>query len=265
MVDLARLAQRQSYKWRAFPPDVLPAFVAEMDFLLPNCVREALHEAVDEGDCGYASNYQLAETFADFASRRHRWEVDPSRVFLLPDVMTGVDEVLGLLTRPGDGVIVNTPIYPPFLRHVAALGRRLIDVPLRHESGRWELDLEATAAAFAEGATAYLLCNPHNPTGRVISRPELDAIAELARRFDASVISDEIHAPLTLPGTAHTPYITAGQHAAGGGATTRHLAAEEEGSTPQCRPVPEHRQQRRRWPPRFRSSQTRPCPSSRLL
>lgn len=219
MVDLASLAQRRSYKWRAFAPDVLPAFVAEMDFLLPSCVRGALHQAVDTGDCGYASTYQLAEAFASFASERHHWEVDPARVFLLPDVMTGVDEVLRLLTRPGDGVIVNTPIYPPFLRHVAALGRRLVEVPLRHEFGRWELDLEATAAAFAEGAKAYLLCNPHNPTGRVFSRSELEHIGELAQRFGASVVSDEIHAPLTLAGSVHTPYVAAGSLAADHGVT----------------------------------------------
>lgn len=219
MVDLATLARRHSYKWRAFPPEVLPAFVAEMDFLLPECVRQALHDAVDAGDCGYASNDHLGEAFAVFVSQRHHWEVDPARVFLLPDVMTGVDELLGLFTRPGDGVIVNTPIYPPFLRHVVALGRQLVEVPLQQAAHRYELDLEAMEAAFAGGAKAYLLCNPHNPTGRVFSRSELDHVAELAERFDAIVISDEIHAPLTLAGAQHIPYVALGSHAAAHGVT----------------------------------------------
>lgn len=213
-LDMAILAGRRSYKWRAFPPDVLPAFVAEMDFPLADCVTRALREAVDSGDCGYAWPYQLADAFADFARQRHGWEVDPGRVFLVADVMAGVDEVLTLATRPGDGVVVNTPVYPPFFHHIAARGRRVVEVPLVKSPGRWELDLGALEEAFAAGAGAYLLCNPHNPTGRVATRTELEEIAGLADRYDIVVLADEIHAPLTLPGVVHTPYAALGDEAA---------------------------------------------------
>lgn len=213
-IDVASLAARRSYKWRAFPPTVLPAFVAEMDFPLARCVTEALHEAVDAGDCGYAWPYELADAFASFARQRHGWEVDTGRVFLVADVMAGVDEVLTLATRPGEGVVVNTPVYPPFFHHIAAVGRRAVEVPLVKAHGRWELDLGALEAAFGAGARAYLLCNPHNPTGRVFTRSELEEIAGLAYRHDVVVLSDEIHADLTLPGAVHTPYVALGDEAA---------------------------------------------------
>ncbi len=214
LLDVATLAGRRSYKWRAFAPDVLPAFVAEMDFPLADCVIHALHEAVDAGDCGYAWPYQLADAFASFARQRHGWEVDAGRVFLVADVMAGVDEMLTLATRPGDGVVINTPVYPPFFHHIGALGRRVLEVPLVKAAGRWELDLGALEAAFAAGARAYLLCNPHNPTGRVLTRTELENIAELANRHDVLVLADENHAPLTLPGAVHTPYVALGDEAA---------------------------------------------------
>lgn len=213
-VNLTRLRERRSYKWRAFPPDVLPAFVAEMDFPLAACVRCALQDAVAADDCGYAWPEGLGEAFAVFAADRHDWTVDPGRVFLVADVMAGVDEVLRLSTEPGDGVVINTPVYPPFSSHIADVGRRVVEVALVRDGDRWRVDLEALRGAFAAGARAYLLCNPHNPTGDVLPASTLREIAELADRYDVTVLADEIHAPLTLPPARHTPYVSLGDEAA---------------------------------------------------
>lgn len=216
---LADLRRRRSQKWRAFPSDVLPAFVAEMDFPLPPPVQAAVMEAVQRGDCGYAwPSEELNEALAGFARARFGWAVDPGDVTLIPDVMAGVVELLRIAARPGEGVVVNTPVYPPFFSHIAEAGCRVVEAPLAGDAGgRYELDLDALAAAFAAGARACLLCNPHNPSGRVFSRAELERVAELAERHDVLVLADEIHAPLVLPGARHTPFLSLGEPATGRG------------------------------------------------
>ena len=208
-LSVGDLRQRRSEKWRAHPADVLPAFIAEMDYDLAGPVAGALRAAVDRQDCGYANPLGVGEAFASFAAARHGWAVEPSRVLLLPDVMGGVDALLRVATAPGDGVVINPPVYPPFYEHIAARGRTVVEVPLVRADGvRWELDFAGLAAAFAGGARAYLLCSPHNPTGRVFSAEDLARIASLAARYGVFVISDEIHAPLTLPGAVHTPFVS---------------------------------------------------------
>jgi cysteine-S-conjugate beta-lyase len=218
-LDLERLRQRRSDKWRLHPPDVLPAFIAEMDYDLAEPVLAALRSAIDRSDCGYANASGLGEAFARFAAHRHGWTVDPGRVHLVPDVMAGVDAILQLTTEPGDGVVINTPVYPPFFEHIANAGRRVVQVPLAGGESRWELDFGALEAAFAAGARGYLLCSPHNPTGRVFGPADLGRIGSLAERYGVTVISDEIHASLTLPGARHTPFVTAGDAAAEHGVT----------------------------------------------
>ena len=218
-LDLDRLRRRHSEKWRAHPPDVLPAFVAEMDYDLAEPVLAALRSAVDLSDCGYATPADVGETFARFAAARHGWTVDPGRVHLVPDVMAGVDVILRLATEPGDGVVINTPVYPPFFEHITGGHRRVVEVPLVRADGRHELDFAGLEAAFAAGARGYLLCNPHNPTGRVFSAADLDRIASLAEQYGVLVLSDEIHASLTLPGARHTPFISLGGAAAEQGVT----------------------------------------------
>jgi cysteine-S-conjugate beta-lyase len=218
-LDLDRLRRRRSEKWRAFPPDVLPAFVAEMDYDLAEPVKAALRSAVDLDDCGYAQPEGVGESFAAFAAARHGWTVDPGLVHLVPDVMAGVDLILALATEPGDGVVINTPVYPPFFEHLSHARRRVVEVPLVRREARWELDFDAVEAAFAAGARGYLLCNPHNPTGRVFSAPDLRRIASLADHYGVIVVADEIHAPLTLPGARHTPFVSLGGPAAEHGVT----------------------------------------------
>jgi cysteine-S-conjugate beta-lyase len=218
-LDLDRLRRRRSEKWQLHPPDVLPAFIAEMDYDLAEPVLAALRSAVELSDCGYANASGLGEAFARFAAARHGWAVDPGRVHLVPDVMAGVEAILQLTTEPGDGVVINTPVYPPFFEHIPNAGRRVVEVPLARQGGRWELDFGGLEAAFAAGARGYLLASPHNPTGRVFSAADLARIGSLAERYGVIVISDEIHASLALPGARHTPFVAAGQAAAEHGVT----------------------------------------------
>src|SRR5665213_1684914 len=120
--SLAELRKRRSEKWTTYPPDVLPAFVAEMDFALAAPIKQALIEAIELGDTGYATPLGLGEAFSDFARARFDWAVDPRRVVLVPDVMIGAAEVLRLTTAPGSGVVINTPAYPPFVPTIAEYG-----------------------------------------------------------------------------------------------------------------------------------------------
>ena len=204
---LADLRKRRSAKWTAYPDDVLPAWVAEMDFPLAPAVTAALEGAVQRGDAGYASPQSagLTEAFCGFSARRSGWEVDPAGVIPVADVMGGVSELLRILTAPGDGVVINPPVYFPFFSVVRDIGRRVVEAPLGPDSA---LDVEAIERELEAGARVVLLCNPHNPTGSVPGREELIEVADAAERHGAWVISDEIHAPMTLAGAEHTPFIT---------------------------------------------------------
>lgn len=207
-LPLEQLRERTSEKWREYPPDVLPLFVAETDFPLAPTITEALERAVRTGDTGYvASRTPLAEAFTGFAERRFGWSPDPARMRSTADVSMGVVEILRRVTSPGDRVIVTTPVYPPFFDLVEEAGAVVERVPLRDTGDGWELDLDGIRAAFEAGARALLLCNPHNPTGTVHSAASLDALAEIALAHGAAVVSDEIHAPLVQPGTAFTPFL----------------------------------------------------------
>lgn len=207
----AQLRLRTSMKWRAHPADVLPLWVAEMDVNLPPTVADALRSAIDIGDTGYPSGTAFAEAVSEFASRRWQWhDLEVARTALVPDVMLGIVETLRLVTDRGDTVVVNPPVYAPFYAFVSHDGRRVLEAPLSAE-GR--IDLDALEDAFARarstgGKVAYLLCSPHNPTGTVHTVDELRGVAERARRFGVRVVSDEIHAPVILPGSQFTPYLT---------------------------------------------------------
>ena len=211
-IELLRL--RRSAKWTKYPADVLPAWVAEMDFALALPVRETLLAAVARDDTGYADAARLPAAFAGFAGRRFGWTVEPERVRVVTDVMTGVAELLRAVTEPGDGVVVNPPVYAPFFIVTRELGREVVEVPLVRVDEGGRLDLDGLERAFAAGARAYLLCHPHNPTGRTHEREELEAVARLAAQYSVTVLSDEVHAPMTLPGTTHVPYLSLGPEAA---------------------------------------------------
>jgi cystathionine beta-lyase len=210
-VELEVLRERRSEKWRRFPSDVLPSHIAEMDFAVAPAIEEALVAAVRAGDLGYvhAKSSGLYEAFAAFARRRWKWEVDPEAIVAVPDVMVGVAELLRLLTPEGSGVVINPPVYPPFFSVIAETGRRVVEVPL--VEGR--LPLDGIREALRAGARAVLLCNPHNPTGHVVGADDVRALGEITAEHEALFLSDEIHAPLTMPGVSHVPTATVAEDA----------------------------------------------------
>ena len=209
-IPLERLRRRRSAKWAMYP-EALPAWVAEMDFPLAPPVKRALTEAVELDDCGYAAPAELglADAFAGFAAARLGWQVDPAQVTASSNVVAALTEVLRALAEPGDRVVINTPVYHPFFAIVEEVGCELAEVPLR--DGR--LDVEGIEREFAAGATALILCSPHNPSGDVPSREQLATIADAAERHGAWVLADEIHAPLTLPGAEQVPFLTVSEAA----------------------------------------------------
>lgn len=213
-LPLDQLRRRSSEKWSEYPDDVLPLFVAETDYPLAPAVTAALERAVRDGDTGYlASRTPLPDAYVAFAKRRFAWSVDPARIRTTADVSMGVVEILRRVIGPGERVIVNPPIYPPFFDLVAEAGGVAERVPLHDTGETWELDLAAIEQALVDGARAVLLCNPHNPTGSVHSAQSLDALANLAEKYGAHVISDEIHAPLTQPDAVFTPFLASGEAA----------------------------------------------------
>lgn len=214
-LPIEQLRERSSEKWREYPPDVLPLFVAETDFPLAPSVTAALERAVRIGDTGYvASRTPLAAVYADFAERRFGWSPDPRRIRTTADVSMGIVEILRRVIRPGERVIVTPPIYPPFFDLVEEAGGVVERIALRDTGAGWELDVDRIGLSLAGGARAVLLCNPHNPTGSVFSAASLDAVARLAEAHGASVISDEIHAPLVQPDAGFTPFLASGDAAA---------------------------------------------------
>jgi cystathionine beta-lyase len=205
-LTLEALRERRSEKWSAYPPDILPAWLAEMDFAPAPAVRDVLISAIAVGDLGYANGNGLGDAFASFALDRWDWEADPLGTFVVPDALVAITEVLRLFTSPNDAVIVNPPVYGDFYRVIAEASCRPVDVPLRRVFGRWMIDFEGLEAAFRGGAGVYLLCSPHNPVGRAFGVSELTMLAQLAARYGVLVISDEIFGPLALPGAAFAPF-----------------------------------------------------------
>jgi cystathionine beta-lyase len=215
-VDVARLRARHTVKWTLYGPDVLAAWVAEMDFDVAPVVRDAILAAVDREDFGYVEGdlSDLTTATAGFMAARFGWLVSPTRIFPVSDVLHGISTALDVLVPEGRGVVVPTPAYSPFFEIVELTGRAPISVPMRYGEGGAVLDLDAIDDVLARGAAAVLLCNPHNPTGRVFTRHELGALAAVVERHGARVVADEIHAPLVYPGTEHVPYATASEASA---------------------------------------------------
>jgi cystathionine beta-lyase len=203
----AELRRRSGRKWRQHGDGVLPAWVADMDFLQAPSIRASLEEALALGDLGYGrpgAQTGVPEAFAGWAARRWGWAVDPAHVQLSPDVVSGIYNAIEALTAPGDPVLVQTPIYPSLMSAVKSLGRRLVEHPVR-DDGDLDLDgLEETVRR--EGVRMFLLCNPHNPSGRVFTMQELCEIGRIAQAHDLVTVSDEVHADLAFSGHRHIPF-----------------------------------------------------------
>ena len=209
--DLARLRGLDGVKWSRYPADVLPCWVADMDLPTAPVVAEAVSALADRRDFGYSFTAMAAlpQAWHEWLSRRHGWSPGAEGIRLFTDVLQAVELALWVGTAPGDGVVLFTPVYPPFFRCITGAGRRVVDCEL--EPGTWRLDAERLEAAVTEGGdgesrvSAILICNPHNPTGRVFTEDELSIVAEVARRHDLLVISDEIWADIVFPGARHIP------------------------------------------------------------
>lgn len=210
-IDPARLRQRTSAKWRAFPEDVWPAWVAELDVELAEPVRAVLADAIARSDTGYLFPADLPRALTGFLERSQSWSVDPARVMVLADVLTGIAQSLAVLTPPNPGVVITTPVYPPFFSTVTHVARgRVVEVPLLRTETGWAYDLDGLDTALArDDVHALLLSHPHNPTGLIADVATMQRIGEQAARHGVLVISDEIHGPLTHPGVSFTPYLAA--------------------------------------------------------
>lgn len=213
-----RLRDNGSLKWTAFP-GAIGAWVAEMDFPLAPPIATALHDAVDRGLFGYLPPSLvtgMVEAYVSFAADRYSWKVDPDRVRPVSDVLTALEHTITQFSRPGSPIILPTPAYMPFLTLPGGLGREVIQVPmLRDADGRYTYDLDALDAAYRAGGHLLVLCNPHNPIGRVLEPDEMLAVAEVVDRHGGRVFSDEIHAPLVYPGHRHVPYASLDETTAG--------------------------------------------------
>lgn len=211
--SLERLRARGGAKWQAFGPDVLPAWVADMDFEIADAIRAALEETIACNSLGYTLPFDRAgldEVFCARQRARFAWEIAPAQVEFFSDVVQAIYLALLTLTEPGDGVLITTPIYPPFLGAVAETGRRADLCTLVRGPGGYEIDFDALARAVDGRTRLLLLCHPHNPTGRAFHRTELVRLAEFALARDLWVVADEIHADLMLDARAHVPFAALG-------------------------------------------------------
>jgi cystathionine beta-lyase len=194
-----QLRRRKTIKWNFFEPDVLPLWIAEMDFPTAPAVLDAVRACVANEEFGYPAFGEdtLPRATADWCRRRYDWPVQPEWVRVVPDVLKGMEVVINFLTRPESPVALPVPAYMPFFDVLQVTGRQRVEIPMaQQDSGRYVLDPEAVDAAFTQGAGSLILCNPNNPLGTAFTEDELRAIVDVAARHGARVIADEIWGPL---------------------------------------------------------------------
>ncbi|HEX3404415.1 MAG TPA: PatB family C-S lyase [Acetobacteraceae bacterium] len=204
--DIATLRARRTNKWHKFPADVLPAWVADMDFGVAPPITAALARLTDNQEYGYAAREGvLAAAFVRRMERRFGWHTDPADTVAIGDLVQASFSSVMAFSEPGDAVLLQLPSYPPFMAAINDTGRRLIANPMRDDGMRWALDLAAYEAAPDPRTRVLIFCHPQNPTGRAYSRAELEMVADFAIRNDLIVVSDEIHADIVYPGKTHIP------------------------------------------------------------
>jgi cysteine-S-conjugate beta-lyase len=208
--DFDRMIDRRhsdSAKWRVYDADVLPLWVADMDFTAPEPVIQALQERVQHGVYGYGGEPpELHELLVARLAELYGWKVTEDAIVFIPGVVAAFNVAARAVTARGDGLLVQTPVYGPMLSVAGNFGLVMQDMELtRLADGRYEADMERMAATMTDRTTAFILCNPHNPVGRVFRPDELAAMANLCRQRNAIIISDEIHCDLVFSGYRHTP------------------------------------------------------------
>jgi cystathionine beta-lyase len=219
-LDEEWLRAKPGAKWQRHAPH-LAAWVADMDFPPAPAITQALHDVVEAGDFGYPDwplgASPMPPLFVDRMARRYGWHVDPGECREFADVVQGVRVVVFLATRPGDGIVLHTPAYPPFHGTWRDMNRTLVEVRAHATASGWAFDydaLEHRLRAEPGLARLWILCHPHNPLGHVFERAELERIAQIAADHDLIVVSDEIHAELTYPPDRHVPFASVGPEAA---------------------------------------------------
>ena len=207
-LPLSQLQKRRSAKWREFPSDVLPLPVAEMDFEIAKPIRDVLEEMIKGSDTGYLGPIpELGMNLAKFSKARWGWEIDPEQVFTATDVGVGMVEMARTVVNPGDLIMINSPVYHNMNNWISELKCKSFDAPLVKDGLHYTLDLGAVERGYATGVKAHFLCSPHNPVGTVFTKEELSQLAELAKKYDVTIFSDEIHAPLTYDAEKFTPFL----------------------------------------------------------
>jgi len=197
----------ESVKWRLFEPDVLPMWVADMDFRSPDVVIGALKQEVERGVFGYPyEDSRFKAVLVDRLANLYGWQIDPGDLVFIPGIVTGLNIVSHLFRENGGEVLVQTPIYPPFLGAPKNAGLQRVDVGLvRAPDGQYGIDFDAFDAAITDQTRLFILCNPHNPVGRVYTAGELERLAEICLRRNVLICSDEIHCDLIYSGHRHVP------------------------------------------------------------
>ena len=213
-LTLAELRKRKSVKWRHFPSDVLPLPVAEMDFPTAPKIKAALTDMVERSDTGYLGPFpELFDAFANFSAKRWGWQVDTKQMRIATDVGVGIVEIMRTLIKPGEKVMLNSPVYENIWRWVSEVHATTIDTPLSEDNLSYKLDLATIEKEYQNGVKVHILCHPHNPVGVIFSKDQLSELADLAKKYQVVILSDEIHAPLTYDAKTFTPFLNVSQNA----------------------------------------------------
>ncbi|WP_424475424.1 MalY/PatB family protein [Oceanobacillus kimchii] len=212
--------QTRSVKWDMVQEvfqsnDVLPMWVADMDFKAPEEVNQALIERAKHGIYGYtAIDSDVSSAVVNWLHRRHDWSIDPSWLSYSPGVVNSLHMAVQAFTEPGDNILIQTPVYTPFYNLIKELDREIVKNPLVYENQYYTIDFHDLEKRLADGVKAFILCSPHNPVGRVWKKEELQKMAELCLQYDVMIFSDEIHADLVFPGQKHIPIATLSEEVA---------------------------------------------------
>ncbi len=207
-ISLDALRRRTGVKWTDYPEDVIPAWIADLDFPVAEPIKQAIKDVMAREDFGYIARdaqQKLAEAYSERMQTRCGWAPDPQLTQSFGDLIQALRAAVETFSTPGDGVVIQTPIYHPFLDIVSELDRVLVDNPLQVGEQGFAVDIDGLERAVTSDTRMLLLCNPHNPTGRVLTRRELEQIASIAITNNLVVVSDEVHSDLVFPGHEHIP------------------------------------------------------------
>lgn len=214
------LLERRNAKWRQYPSDVIPAFVADMDFRIAPAIQRAIQHSVEAFDYGYPmrdggkADRAVASAFVNRMKNVCDWDVAEAQVLVLADLVQAIYASVMAFSDPGDGVIVQMPSYPPFRDAIATTGRTCVPLTMQATDRSYVFDLEALEATVDANTKIFMLCNPQNPTGRAFTRDELLEVLAFVEKHDLIVISDEIHSDLVYHGTRHIPFASLSPSAA---------------------------------------------------